>query len=282
MTDFCHIAPTAHLDDFARGRNTHLILAHLVETDPTYSNWYADEKIRYPDSVTIMDNGGFEMYKQGLPMYPSSKLIEMGNAVKADYIVMSDYPAEPCQKTIDKAIETSEEIREGGFGTFFVPQSRVGDIEDLIAGFEWAANSDHVDYIGVSILAVPNAYGVERNNKLQRFLSRWHFLNELDRTGVLNDIERNGKKVHMLGMVDGPNEISLVKEYLKHVDTWDSSAAVWAGLNGLAFDNSPSGLIDGKFEVEVNFNAVYDSRSRIDLAKNNCRYIDTLIEKEIA
>jgi len=280
MTDFCHITPTPHLDNFAKGRKTHLVLAHLVESDPRYAQWYGDEKFENPESVTILDNGGFEMFKQGSPMYPSSKLVEMGTTVSADYIVMSDYPAEPGQKTIDKAVETSREIRDGGFGTFFVPQSNVGDIEDLIDGFAWAAESRHVDYIGVSILAIPNAYGVEQGNKLQRFLSRWHFLNILVDRGIVQKIQDNNKRVHMLGMIDGPNEISLVKDHLGYINTWDSSAAVWAGLNNIGFDNSPSGLVNGKYEPEVHFDTVCTDSTLIDLAKTNCDYIDNLINME--
>jgi hypothetical protein len=128
----------------------------------------------------------------------------------------------------------------------------------------------------VSILAIPNGYGVERNNKLQRFLSRWAFMNRLRDEGILEAIKYNGKKVHMLGMVDGPNEIQLVKDYLPVIDTWDSSAAVWVGLNGISFDHSPSGLIDGKFEKEVEFNQYVTDNNLIELAHKNCQYIDNL------
>jgi hypothetical protein len=224
-----------------------------------------------------MDNSAFEMYKLGRPMYPSEKLIDMGTRVKADYIVMSDYPAEPGQKTIDKAIEMAPELRAAGFGTFFVPQSKIGDLDDLIEGFRWASQAAEVDYIGVSILAVPNAYGVEKNNKLQRFLSRWAFMHRLQHEGILDAIKQNGKKIHFLGMVDGPNEVILVKEFLPYINTWDSSAAVWAGLNGVAFDNSPSGLINGKFEKEVEFDLHVSDNELIELAHKNCRYIDMCI-----
>lgn len=277
MTDFCHISPTPHLDDFARGRKTHLVLAHLIEQDDSYAQWYADEKKRYPSSITIQDNSAFEMYKQGRPMYPSDKLNTMAERVGADYIVMSDYPGEPGEKTVQSAIDSSQDIRDGGFGTFFVPQSEIGDVDDLIAGFEWAAESDHVDYIGVSILAVPNAYGVEKGNNLQRFLSRWHLLNQLEDVGVLQRIKQNDKRVHMLGLVDGFREIELVRNHLKYIDTWDSSAAVWYGLNGIAFDDSPSGALNGKFEKEVDFDHKCTDNELIDLALRNCDKIDQLL-----
>ena len=144
-------------------------------------------------------------------------------------------------------------FKEEGFGTFFVPQSKIGNIQEYIDCFKWAASSILVDYIGVSILGVPNAFGVEKGNNLQRFISRWRMMDFLDRLGILNICKMNNKLIHFLGMVDGPNEITLIRERY-HVDTWDSSAAIWCGLNDISFDTSPSGLINGKFEKEVDFN----------------------------
>lgn len=280
MTDFCHIAPTAYINQLCLAERTHhLVLAHLIEQDQAYRELYSNISGQLGSTV-IMDNSAFEMFKQGRPMYPSEKLVEMGKQVHADYIVMTDYPAEPGIKTILKAEEMAPELRAAGFGTFFCPQSKVGDIEDLIDGFEWAADSPDVDYIGVSILSVPNAYAVEKNNKLQRYLSRYVFMGVLDELGILDKIVENGKKIHFLGMVDGPNEVELVRRYLPIINTWDSSAAVWAGLNGISFDQSPTGLINGKFEKEVDFSFVLpeDQNSNLDIALNNMEYIDGLID----
>lgn len=281
MTEFAHITPTAYLDLFASGRPFHLTLAHLVEQDDAYATWYAsrDTSRSIMPYVNIMDNSAFEMYKQGREMYPSEKLIAMGDRIAADYIVMSDYPGEHSSKTISKAREMAPDLKKYGFGTFFVPQSLEGDLEDLIYAFEWAAESEHVDYIGVSILAVPLAYGVEKDNKLQRFLSRWKFMRELESRGILYKIKNNNKKIHFLGMVDGPNEVMLVADYLHYIDTWDSSAAVWAGICGIYFDNSPSGLIAGKNEIEVDFDHRGADNKQLGIAAHNMRYIDMLLER---
>ena len=274
MVDFCHIAPTRLLPTFVNNQSHHLLLAHLVEEDREYTRFY--QSGRNLADTYILDNSAFEMYKQGRDMYPSEKLIEMGKAVGADYIVMSDYPNEPGSKTIKAAEQLAPEFRKAGFKTFFVPQSEIGDIEDYIATFAWAASSPHVDYIGVSILGVPNAYGVEKDNKLQRYMSRFRMMCELYSRGILELAYNNGKKIHFLGMVDGPNEIELCRQF--HIDTWDSSAAIWAGLNKIAFDSSPTGLIDGKFEKEVDFNFSTLDKVRIDLAKSNMKYINDLCE----
>lgn len=275
MTNFCHIAPVDFLD-LVEGREYHLTLAHLIETSDQYVDFYKSQTC-----VNIMDNSAFEMYKQGKPMLSPMKVLEMANKVKANYVVMSDYPGEHSSKTIQAAIDLAPLFMGQGFGTFFVPQSKIGDKEDLISAFDWASTSKHVDYIGVSILGVPNAYNVEKGNKLQRFVARFMFMQELHDRGILQRIRRNKKKIHFLGMVDGPNEIKLMEPYRDYIDTWDSSAAVWLGLNGGTFDGSPTGIFDGKFEKEVDFDLKQDDVS-IDfyrMAKYNMDYIDTIVTK---
>lgn len=276
MIDFCHIMPTAFLNTYANKYKTQLILAHLVEEDEHYRNFFA----KY-NRTKIMDNSAFEMFKTGQPMYPADKLIEMGHKVNADYIVMSDYPNEDPSKTIAAAEELAPKFKEAEFGTFFCPQSKIGDLEGLISAFAWAANSHLVDYIGFSILNIPNAYGVEKNNKLQRYLSRLKFVQELDKRGILEQIVNNKKKIHFLGMVDGPNEIELMgyNGYDECIDTWDSSAAVWYGLNGIKFDNSPTGAVNGKFEKEVDFNEKQGDNTSV---RYNLAYIDKLCGGENA
>ncbi len=277
MTEMCHISPTPYLDLFASGRSHHLVLAHLIEEDERYAEWYSDIA-RDKNTTVIMDNSAFEMYKQGKPMYEPEKLLDMGRRVNADYIVMSDYPGEPARKTIDAAQYLAPKFKAAGFGTFFVPQALVGSVKGVLESFDWAAGADEVDYIGVSILTAPNMFGVEKGNNLQRFLSRWKLMQLLEERGILDKIAENGKKIHFLGMVDGPNEINLVARWLPYIDTWDSSAAVWAAMCGIQFDNSPTGLINGKNEIEVDFDHSSATIEQIATAMKNIRYIDEQLE----
>tara|TARA_R100000951_G_C2599863_1_gene167839 strand:- start:619 stop:942 length:324 start_codon:yes stop_codon:yes gene_type:complete len=99
----------------------------------------------------------------------------------------------------------------------------------------------------------------------------------------LEDLENVGyfpthKKMHVLGMVDGPNEIKLLRNWFQCGDlhTWDSSAAVWAGLNDITFDESPTGMLNGKFEKEVDFSAEMTDISLVTKALENMNYIDGL------
>ena len=270
---FCHIAPVAHLD-LVKDRSAHLTLAHLIdEGHQDYIDFYQKEKY----DINIMDNSGFELYKAHLPMFDPEKLVGLAQQVNATHIVLPDHPSHPSMVGIDDAKRYAPVFKEAGFGTFFVPQSDVLDLEDLITSFAWAASSPLIDYIGISILAVPNAYGCEQNNPLQRFMSRWKFMNELYDRNLLQLAAQNGKKIHFLGMVDGPNEISLMRDF--HIDTWDSSAGVWTGLNGIQLDWSPTGLVEGKFEKHVDFEVKVEDNTFIELAKTNIAKIDELVER---
>ena len=270
---FCHIAPVAHLD-LVEDRSAHLTLAHLIdEGHQDYIDFYKNQKF----DINIMDNSAFELYKAQLPMFDPQKLVGLAQQVNATHIVLPDHPSHPSMVGIDDAKRYAPVFKEAGFGTFFVPQSDVLDLEDLITSFAWAASSPLIDYIGISILAVPNAYGCEQNNPLQRFVSRWKFMKELYDRNLLQLAAQNGKKIHFLGMVDGPNEISLLRDF--HIDTWDSSAGVWTGLNGIQLDWSPTGLVEGKFEKHVDFEAKIEDNSLIELAKTNIAKIDELVNR---
>ena len=287
--NFCHIAPTPHLN-LVCDSEYHLTLAHIIydemqnggeikpgykgkNEEKTYTNFYS----RRASSLNIMDNGAFELYKTGEQMFPAELLIQMGSSVNANYIVLPDYPAHPSMVGIDEAKQYAPKFRDAGFGTFFVPQSDIGDLEDLITSFAWAASSPLIDYIGISILAVPNAYNCEKDNQLQRFFSRWKFMNELKARGLLQLAYNNAKRIHMLGLVDGPNEIALLKDF--HIDTWDSSSGIWNGLNGIGFDKSPTGLMQGKDDKShVDFSFETEDSEAIELAKLNMNYIDLLSE----
>lgn len=287
--DFCHISPVPHLEQFTKGRPWHLTLAHLVESNPEYVKFYQREKLN--GAKIIMDNSAFEVVKHnvnGGQFYSVDQLINLAAVIQADYVVMTDYPACDHMKTVNVAIEQAPKLANSGFGTFYVPQSQVGDVNGLIESFLWALTNPEIKYIAFSILSVPNAYGVEKGNNLQRYLSRYHFIGALDKACIellgmpLQRVkEQAGKRFHFLGMVDGPNEIDLIRTADTVVpvviDTWDSSSAIWHGLNGISYDNSPTGLKQGKFEKEVDFN--FYTPYNAPIVKKNMSYIDDLCSK---
>lgn len=281
---FCHISPTKYLNEFTSSNGAHLLLAHLVEQDPAYAEYYAN----LDDGMyKILDNSAFEMFKQGRPMYDSDKLVEMGKRCKADCIVMSDYPKERSEKTIEAAKNLIPRFKDAGFQTFFVPQSTQGNINEYLDCFRWALSNEEIDVIGVSILGCPIALNVNETSyyegprsdsyKLQRYLSRWQVMRMLDENQDLDG--RAIKRFHFLGMTDGPKEILLMKDYnySQFIHTWDSSAAVWTGLHNIAFDDSPTGLKNGKFEKEVDFN-YQGGEDYKSIVHSNIEYINKLLK----
>ena len=145
---FCIITPTAYLNQYASQSAMHLVLAHLVDTDDQYADFYAKRQ-----EFKIMDNGAFELGES----YAPDQLIRLGNRCAADAIVLPDYPFKPGQKTIDAATELSAAVKDAGFHTMFVPQSEVDELEDWIATYKWASVNPNIDIIGMSILGIPNA-----------------------------------------------------------------------------------------------------------------------------
>ncbi len=274
--DYAFIAPTSYLKPLELDKEPfHLLLAHLLERDEEYLNFYK----QLPDNhIKLMDNSAYELYRQGKPMFDGNKLIELAKQVRANYIVMPDYPGEPAGKTAASALEFGPQFKQAGYNTFFVPQSRIGHLEEYISSFAWAASSPIVDYIGMSILGIPNAFGVDGND-LQRYVSRLHMFQILENRGLLSLARNNGKKIHCLGMTDGPNEIMLLEKYIRSraITSWDSSAPIWAGIEGVSFDNSPTGLVNGKVKSHVDFGVKYDE-SKLPLIKANISYINSLIK----
>ena len=274
MIEFCHIAPTHHIECLTQDNDSHLILAHLVEKDSIYRNYYSLLRDGKPK---ILDNSAYEMYRQGRPMYSSEKLVRIGEVVRADYIVMSDYPKERGCKTIRAAKNQIMDIKNAGFKTLFVPQSTTGDLDDYVSTFKWGIDHEDVNLVGVSILGAPNAYGVDVDIKGDRFLARWKLMHDLENCGVINYSHKN--KLHFLGMTDGAQEIRLLREFHHYIKSWDSSSAVWSGLNGVRYDESPTGLINGKIDLDVDFNKRFESEALIKDALFNIKFIRGILDE---
>lgn len=282
--NFCHIAPTAYLNELTAMNGSHLLLAHLIESDPVYAGFYANLR---DGKERIMDNSGFEMFKMGRDMYEPSKLVSMANVVGADIIVLPDYPMQPSSVTVNAAKSMLPVFEEAGYGAFFVPQSEVGDLEGYLGAMEWALNQPQIKVIGLSILGCPIALGLKEQKfdsldqidgayKMQRFLSRWKILSIMKERGMLD--HKAAKKFHCLGMVDGPNEIDLLQEFVPFIRSWDTSSAVWYGLSGeQRYDQSPTGLRHGKYEKEVDFDFDSATDDGIEAALYNIGFINSKI-----
>ncbi len=280
--EFCHIAPKKYIH-LIENHNRHLTLAHLVDQDITYTNIYKDIKKKY-NSTIIMDNSAFELFKANKPMFEPEKLVDLGKKIDADIIVLPDYPEQDSQKTIDAGLRYAEIFHKNGFKTFFVPQSKLGDLDGYLKCMEFAINNNAFDVIGLSILGCPIALGLKENKygktqdglyKMQRYLSRFRILMEMKDRGLLTEKAYN--RFHCLGMTEGPRELQLLSGFKDYIQSWDTSNPVWHGINGIRYDLSSTGLKNGKLESEVDFNIDFDE-NRIDDIMYNVQFIDNLVE----
>jgi hypothetical protein len=239
---FCIIAPTTYLKPYAIMSTTHLVLAHLVETDPDYADFYKERSLA-GDRI-IMDNGAFELGCS----YNPDMLVSLGNRCGAHALVLPDYPFAPGKKTIDAAIDILPAVKASGFAAFFAPQSKTDDLEDWIATYTWGATNPDIDIIGMSILGIPNA--------LPHIPASYA---RVVMTQIL--IERNllaDKYHHYLGLNAGPAlEIpSLIK--MGALDSCDSSGPVWAAILGHEYSkNTDSYLATSKVKAHVEFDYPY-------------------------
>lgn len=256
---FCIITPTAYLSDFARRSSMGLVLAHLVDTDEEYAQWYSTEPM-----FKIMDNGAFELGES----YEPSKLIELGNKCNADAIVLPDYPFQSATKTIRGAVDMIDQVHDAGFYTMFVPQSKTGDLDDWIEGYRWASENDDIDIIGMSILGIPNAIP-----HIPACYARVVMTQILIERGYFNF----NKYHHYLGLNSGPAlEIPPLLE-MNALDSCDSSNPVWMGILGHRYHpHSDSYLQVGKVKKEVDFDyPMTEDRATLDNIQYN---IDLTLE----
>jgi len=233
---FCIITPTAYLEQYASQSSMHLVLAHLVDTDEQYANFYAGRS-----EFKIMDNGAFELGES----YAPDKLIELAHKCKADAIVLPDYPFRESKHTVLAAKDLCFDVKQQGFKTMFVPQSKTGDIEDWIAAYTWAADNDDIDIIGMSILGVPNAIP-----HIHTSYARVVMTQILIERGLFNF----DKYHHYLGLNAGPGlEMpSLIR--MGVLDSCDSSGPVWAGLMGHEYSYTTDSLQSvSKVKAHVQF-----------------------------
>lgn len=250
--EFCIITPVEYLK-YTKWTTSHLVLAHLVDTDETYANFYKMRSIE--GDFIMMDNSAYELKEP----YSPDKLLDLAGICGAHAIVLPDYPFQPSSVTVEAAEKFIPLFKEAGYKTFFVPQSEQGDLGDWVNGYNWAANNPDIDIIGMSILGVPNALP-----NIHHAYSRVVMTQKLIDAGYFNF----NKHHHYLGLNAGPGlEIpSLLK--MKALDTIDSSGPVWAGITGHQYSIDTDSLqASSKIKMPVDFHHPYskdaDTHARI-------------------
>ena len=234
---FCFIAPTKYLS-WAQHSNTHLVLAHLVDRDDEYANFY--KKRREFGDFIMLDNAAYELK---VPYSPDS-LIRLAEKCGAHAIVLPDYPFQPAQVTIEAAEAFIPLFKDAGYLTFFVPQSETGDKEDWIEAYSWADGNSGIDIIGMSILGIPNALP-----HVDPAFARVVMTQILEERRILSN-----KHHHYLGLNSGPNlEIPSLLA-MNALDTIDSSGPIQAALMGHRYTkDADSFQMVSKLKMPVDF-----------------------------
>ncbi len=243
MIKIAHIAPIYTTHRAIESSTFNMVLAHIADESPAYCEMFKSSPLD-----TLLDNGAFEL---GYPM-PADEMIRLGHKVGADILVLPDFPYEDWGRgwlTVTDEIMT---YKGNGFKTLFVPQSTKDDVIGLYKSIERALENPQIDYIGLSILACPNA-GLLRKEILERY-KNW-------------SAAKN--RFHILGMLGTVDEITELKEYESMINSWDTSAAVWYGIN----DISVMGRTE-KFKDAVDFDSKLEWN---DYVENNICYMKGLL-----
>lgn len=250
---FCIITPTAYLDRYASQSSMHLVLAHLVDTDDKYASFYAGRK-----EFKIMDNGAFELGES----YEPNKLIDLARRCRADAVVLPDYPFQASSVTIEASKRLIDQVKAAGFKTMFVPQSEVGNVNDWVDCYEWAATNKDIDIIGMSILGIPNAIP-----NVHIGYARVVMTNMLIEMGIFNQTKYH----HYLGLNAGPGLEIPTLINMGALDSCDSSGPVWAGICGHAYSkdyDSLQAVSKIKKHVDFDYSMVKDEATLCRIQHN--------------
>ncbi len=238
MIKLANIAPINVQNQAMEESSMHMILAH-IDNKLYRDRFYNDNKYK------LLDNGAFE---NGIPL-SVKEMIEVGHEVRADTLVLPDFPYSDWQIGWKKIEQSIEAYRNEGFQTMFIPQSLHDDHLGLYQSIEKALEHPYIDQIGLSIIAVPNA-GLERINILERY-SSW----------AVSD-----KRFHMLGALDDiGGEMIECSQYEQMITGWDTSAAIWSGLHSRELERERK-----KFKLKVDFDSPLDWTPECN---SNMRYL---------
>jgi len=248
------ITPTVYLDKFASQGDIHLILSHLIGEN-TYTEYYRKQK-----KLKIMDNGLFENHVAE----PTTVLLKKAEIVGADVIVAPDvlYDCDATLAELDKFQEAMAKSKKK-YKVFGVPQGK--NLDDYLRCHR-GMYLRGVDFIGLSILAVPKAFK-EITGTDDISLNRMVCMNYLEDQRMVFD----GIKYHCLGLGSFAGEIAVMAQH-KWVYSNDScSFFQTANVRQLPYFGGY--VVGGKPEAKLEFNMMLMDSGKEAVAQKN---IETL------
>ena len=262
-----YISPIQYLSLIPEEADFHLLLAHLLPNE-RYCEFYREKQKR--GDFIIIDNSAFEL-PQPLKLKEYSKLIE-NSGITPKIIVAPDFLFKPWEETYSASFEFII-----NYGDYFdssktkimvVPQSIRGDIEGWIKCHDLLTEMNNVEFCGLAIKTMANALCHITGTKdisVNRIFSLIY----------LKDKLKDNIKYHALGW-SSPREI-IFMDIFDEIYSTDSSSIFWHGINNIRYDDSPSGLKEGKINKPVDFFIDYDE-NRIEDIQYNLQWIKNLLK----
>jgi hypothetical protein len=246
---FGYISPIDYLDVIPSESRFHLILAHLLG-NKKYVDYY-NEKYNRGDYI-ILDNSAFE-FKRPIEADELLNIIEL-SGINVSCVVAPDYPFKRGIETVRSAVKFVKRFNDD-VDILAVPQSETGDVEDWLDCYYELQQISNVTHIGMSILGVPNAFCSITGTKDI-------MINRIWAAQYITHYKLNNPRIrhHFLGLGQ-PREI-LLQRQIGLIDSNDSSSPIWHGINGITYDDSMGGLINGKIDAPVEFDLITTSKDK--------------------
>lgn len=238
MIETCFITPTYHILDIAACSKMHLLLPHVMRSDPGYFAHY--KKLRKRGDYLIMDNSLFEL---GFSL-PPEELIAAAAAVGAQEIVAPEVYKD-YKETRTLASAFAKETKKK-YGTIYNIGGVVQGVffDDFVRSFRSFLQDPYIDVIYVPMLDPEDSIYKNVDSKTLRvMLNRIYFMDHV--ANFLNPT----KSVHLLGLVDGV-ELQVQKRH-SFIRSNDSSSAFIHGYFYIKYNQR--GLPSEKIDLKMDF-----------------------------
>jgi hypothetical protein len=263
--DFYVIPPLANKTLMHSG-DRYFCLAQLYLSDKEYKAFFRS----LPDSAWItLDNGAGDH-----DLVTEDQLFEVMKELMPDEVIPPDVLFY-CDITVENAILFQRRMKieelDDKIEIFFCPQGK--DQDEWLACYKWGIDQDWITTIGLSKIAVPQAFlGVKGDVGIME--SRHNCFNYLKVHGMLT------KPLHLLGMGD-PREFDY---YQKHdtdemVRSSDSCNSVWSAMNGKDWTHVDSSTRFERIPTPKDyFNRPPLSSKELSVAENNIDFLKEQVQ----
>lgn len=219
------IVPVPHLDQI-KNNHYHMCLAHLVEQNLEYSNFY--RQMSDEGKFVLMDNGAAEGSQLSV-----NELLTMYEVINPTEIVLPD-TLNDCVDTLRKTLDFIHKYKVLPYRFMGVPQGK--DFDEWCACVEVMLREPRINSIGVSKF-LNIATGQED--------IRFHACAYIAKVAIA--LDRRDIEIHLLGCDEGPGMVGQIQELFPVVRGCDSAFAFIAAQAGVEITDEterPEGEID--------------------------------------